>query len=265
MPSVSDPGYRLVVAAVAAGLEVTVLPGPSAVTAALAVSGLPTDRFCFEGFPPRKAGERARAFAALAADPRTSVTSSPPGARRHPPAMAAAFGDDRPAAVCRELTKTYEEVRRGSLAELAAWAAAGEPRGEICIVVGGRTGAAAVPDDVDLLALVAGRMADGASRRDAAAAVAAELGLRRRDVYERALHAPVRAARRRGEPAAGLGSVRTWRRGGRSSPARCSPRCARGCPPAPVRRGGGWSSARRAMRPALGERRPRVARPPGRG
>ena len=190
MPSVSDPGYRLVVAAVEAGLEVTVIPGPSAVTAALAVSGLPTDRFCFEGFPPRKAGERSRVFAALAADPRTSVWfESPRRLAETLAAMASAFGSDRPAAVCRELTKTHEEVRRGTLADLAAWAAAGEPRGEICVVVGGRTAAAEVPDDVDVAALVAERVAAGRSRRDAAAEVAAEFGLRRRDVYQLSLGA----------------------------------------------------------------------------
>ena len=188
MPSVSDPGYRLVVAAVEAGLEVTVLPGPSAVTAALAVSGLPTDRFCFEGFPPRKAGERARAFAALAADPRTAVFfESPRRLANTLAAMAEAFGADRPAAVCRELTKTYEEVKRGDLAELTAWAQAHEPRGEICIVVGARTGPATEPDAADLAAMVAERVASGRSRRDAVTDVAAELGLRRRDVYQSSL------------------------------------------------------------------------------
>ena len=188
MPSVSDPGYRLVVAAVEAGLEVTVLPGPSAVTAALAVSGLPTDRFCFEGFPPRKAGERARTFAALAADPRTSVYfESPRRLADTLAAMAEAFGADRPAAVCRELTKTHEEIVRGDLGELVAWAGAGEPRGEICVVVGGRTGPVAEPAAADLAAIVAERVAGGRSRRDAVAEVAAELGLRRRDVYQSAL------------------------------------------------------------------------------
>ncbi|MHA3704577.1 16S rRNA (cytidine(1402)-2'-O)-methyltransferase [Jatrophihabitans sp. YIM 134969] len=191
MPSVSDPGYRLVVAAVAAGLEVTVLPGPSAVTAALAVSGLPTDRFCFEGFPPRKAGERARTFAALASDPRTSVFfESPRRLAETLAAMAEAFGADRPAAVCRELTKTHEEIRRGPLAELAAWAAAGEPRGEICVVVGGATATGGDLEPERIAELVAARIADGLSRRDAAAEVAAEYGLRRRDVYQVALDRP---------------------------------------------------------------------------
>src|SRR6478609_1218505 len=127
MPSVSDPGYRLVVAAVDAGIVVTAVPGPSAVLTALAVSGLPVDRFCFEGFLPRKAGERARALAALADERRTMVFFEAPhrlGVTLA--AMAEAFGPDRRAAVCRELTKTYEEVLRRPLGELAAWAQAGE-------------------------------------------------------------------------------------------------------------------------------------------
>src|SRR5690242_17417074 len=130
MPSVSDPGYRLVAAAVAADITVTAVPGPSAVLTALAVSGLPVDRFCFEGFAPRKAGERARRFGALAAEERTMVFfESPHRTAATLEAMASAFGADRPAAVCRELTKTYEEVRRGPLGELASWAADGV-RGE---------------------------------------------------------------------------------------------------------------------------------------
>ena len=142
MPSVSDPGYRLVAAAVEADVLVTAVPGPSAVLTALAVSGLPVDRFCFEGFLPRKAGERARRLAALAGEERTMVFFEAPhrtGAALA--AMAEAFGDDRAAAVCRELTKTHEEVRRGPLAELVAWAADGV-RGEVTIVVAGAAPAA---------------------------------------------------------------------------------------------------------------------------
>ena len=124
MPSVSDPGYRLVSAAAAAGLTVTSVPGPSAVITALALSGLPSDRFTFEGFLPRKAGERARALSALAGEPRTMVFfESVHRLGDTLAAMVAAFGADRPAALCRELTKTYEEMRRGTLAELAAAAA----------------------------------------------------------------------------------------------------------------------------------------------
>ena len=129
MPSVSDPGYRLVAAAVAADVPVTAVPGPSAVLTALAVSGLPVDRFCFEGFLPRKQGERARRLAALADEERTMVFfEAPHRTEAALAAMAEAWGDDRAAAVCRELTKTHEEVRRGPLAELAAWAAERRPR-----------------------------------------------------------------------------------------------------------------------------------------
>src|SRR3954449_6360388 len=123
MPSVSDPGYRLVVAAVEHDVRVTAVPGPSAVLTALAVSGLPVDRFCFEGFLPRKAGERARRLAGIAEDERTMVFfEAPHRTEAALAAMAGAFGTDRPAAVCRELTKTHEEVRRGGLADLASWA-----------------------------------------------------------------------------------------------------------------------------------------------
>src|SRR4051812_49973827 len=115
MPSVSDPGYRLVAAAAAEGLPVTCVPGPSAVTPELAVSGLPSDRFCFEGFLPRKAGERRARLGALAAERRTSVFFEAPHRLAESLAdMAAAFGGDRAAVVCRELTKTHEEVRRGA-------------------------------------------------------------------------------------------------------------------------------------------------------
>jgi 16S rRNA (cytidine1402-2'-O)-methyltransferase len=139
MPGISDPGYRLVAAAAVAGVRVTALPGPSAVTTALSVSGLPTDRFCFEGFPPRKAGQRARRFAELAADARTQVYfESPRRLDKTLPELAASHGADRQAVVCRELTKTHEEIRRGTLGELAAWAqGSGAVRGEITLVVAG--------------------------------------------------------------------------------------------------------------------------------
>ncbi len=139
MPSVSDPGYRLVAAAAEAGLLVTSVPGPSAVITALALSGLPSDRFSFEGFLPRKPGERGRALAELAGERRTMVFfESVHRLTEALTAMAAAFGADRPAALCRELTKTYEEVRRGTLAELVAMAEAGV-RGEVTLVVAGAT------------------------------------------------------------------------------------------------------------------------------
>ncbi len=184
MPSVSDPGYRLVVAAVAAGVPVTAVPGPSAVLAALAVSGLPVDRFCFEGFLPRKPGERRRRLAGLATEERTMVFFEAP--HRTPAtleAMAEAWGAERGAAVCRELTKTHEEVRRGPLAELTAWAADGV-RGEVTIVVAGADPGAGVPtDDESLRAAVAAREATGLSRKDSIAEVARTAGVPKRHVY----------------------------------------------------------------------------------
>jgi 16S rRNA (cytidine1402-2'-O)-methyltransferase len=184
MPSVSDPGYRLVAAAVAADIPVTSVPGPSAVLAALAVSGLPVDRFCFEGFLPRKAGERARRLAELAGEQRTMVFfEAPHRTEAALSAMAEAWGTDRSAAVCRELTKTHEEVRRGPLAELAAWAAGGV-RGEVTIVVAGGDPASGVPtDDASLREAVAALETDGASRKDAIAEVARTAGVPRRQVY----------------------------------------------------------------------------------
>lgn len=187
MPSVSDPGYRLVAAAVEAGVHVTCVPGPSAVLMALAVSGLPVDRFCFEGFLPRKAGERARALEALAHERRTLVFFEAPhcieAALR---AMADAFGPQRPAAVCRELTKTYEEVRRGGLAELADWAAEGV-RGEITVVVAGATARAASVEEV--LPGIQERVAAGERLKDLCADVAAETGLSKKALYDAALAA----------------------------------------------------------------------------
>jgi 16S rRNA (cytidine1402-2'-O)-methyltransferase len=185
MPSVSDPGYRLVRAALDAGLPVTAAPGPSAVTTALAVSGLPSDRFCFEGFPPRRPGERRARLAALAAEPRTLVFFEAPHRVAATLAdLAAAFGAERPAALCRELTKTYEQVRRAGLGELADQAAADPPRGEITLVVGGAPVVAkGRPSDEELRAALAGREAAGLSRRDAVTAVAAEYDVPRREVY----------------------------------------------------------------------------------
>jgi len=185
MPSVSDPGYRLVRGAVEAGVRVTAVPGPSAVLAALAVSGLPVDRFCFEGFLPRKAGERSGRLAAVADDPRTMVFfEAPHRLAATLSAMADAFGADRPAAVCRELTKTYEEVRRGTLVELTAWAEPGV-RGEITIVVqGAPPPSAAGLGSADLAALVAAREDAGDSRKEAIAAVATSLGLPKRNVFD---------------------------------------------------------------------------------
>lgn len=182
MPSVSDPGYRLVVGALEAGIAVHAVPGPSAVTTALALSGLPCERFCFEGFLPRKPGERRNRLAELAKEQRTLVFfEAPHRISEVLTDLAAAFGRDRRAALCRELTKTYEEVRRSTLGELSE---AGEFRGEITLVVEGAVPGADRPDDATLKAEIAAKVADGLSKRDAAAAVAAEHGLSKREVYQ---------------------------------------------------------------------------------
>ncbi|MEY9872193.1 16S rRNA (cytidine1402-2'-O)-methyltransferase [Streptacidiphilus sp. MAP12-33] len=185
MPSVSDPGYRLVAAAVEAGVRITAVPGPSAVLTALALSGLPVDRFCFEGFLPRKGGERGARLRELAAEPRTMVFfESPHRIEESLKAMAEAFGAERDAAVCRELTKTYEEVKRGPLGELAAWAADGV-RGEITVVVAGAPPAAPTAvDAAELARRVALRVDAGEHRKEAIAAVAVEAGLPKREVFD---------------------------------------------------------------------------------
>ncbi|MGO8956959.1 MAG: 16S rRNA (cytidine(1402)-2'-O)-methyltransferase [Streptosporangiaceae bacterium] len=184
MPGVSDPGYRLVAAAAGAGIRVTVLPGPSAVTTALVISGLPCDRFVFEGFPPRRAGERFRRFAELAAERRTLVFfESPRRLAATLAELADAFGPDRRAAVCRELTKTHEEVLRGTLAGLAERTKAGV-LGEITLVVEGHRAAAGQATPADAAARVAALEADGQARKDAIATAAKELGLPRRVVYD---------------------------------------------------------------------------------
>src|SRR4051794_30521278 len=184
MPLVSDPGFRLVAAAVAEGLTVTVVPGPSAALAALAVAGLPGDRWCFEGFLPRRAGERRRRLAELSAEQRTMVFfEAPHRIDAMLTDLATAFGDDRRVVVCRELTKTHEEVRRGRLDELAAWAASGL-RGEITVVVAGAGRNVAEVSPADLVEEVAALVAAGSTRRDAVDAVAGSHGLARRVVYD---------------------------------------------------------------------------------
>jgi 16S rRNA (cytidine1402-2'-O)-methyltransferase len=186
MPGVSDPGYHLVAACLARGLQVEVVPGPSAVLAALVVSGLPTDRFSFEGFPPRRVGARDRRLAELAAEPRTMVFfEAPHRVLATLAAMAAAFGGDRPCAVVRELTKVHEEVLRGSLAEVAERLAANGPRGELTLVVGGAPASRPAPASAaDLAAEVAALVAGGASTRDAIDTVARASGTPRRTVYQ---------------------------------------------------------------------------------
>jgi len=185
MPAISDPGFPLVAAAAAAGVTVTALPGPSAVLTALAVSGLPTDRFTFEGFLPRKG--RVAYFASLKREERTMVFfESPNRLAAALKDLATALGDDRRAVVCRELTKLHEEVARGTAAELAEKFAEGT-RGEICLVVAG-----ALPAISDLptgIAQVLKLVAEGSRLKEASAEVAEETGLSKRDLYEGALAA----------------------------------------------------------------------------
>jgi 16S rRNA (cytidine1402-2'-O)-methyltransferase len=185
MPSVSDPGYRLVAAAVARGFRVTAVPGPSAVLTALAVSGLPVDRFCFEGFLPRKTSERLRRLAELAAEPRTMIFfEAPHRTAATLSAMAEAFGADRPGAVCRELTKMYEEVRRGSMQELADWAGS-EVRGEVTLVIGGAPTPTA---DLESAAQEAVELAaSGMKLKAAVAQVAQQEGVAKNALYDVAL------------------------------------------------------------------------------
>jgi 16S rRNA (cytidine1402-2'-O)-methyltransferase len=185
MPSVSDPGYRLVAAAVEKDVRVTAVPGPSAVLTALALSGLPVDRFCFEGFLPRKGGERLSRLREVADERRTLVYFEAPHRLDDTlAAMAEVFGAERRAAVCRELTKTYEEVKRGELGALAEWAADGV-RGEITVVVEGapEKGAGEI-DDEELVRRVRVREEAGERRKEAIAAVAVEAGVPKRVVFD---------------------------------------------------------------------------------
>jgi 16S rRNA (cytidine1402-2'-O)-methyltransferase len=191
MPSVSDPGYRLVRAALAAGVPVTAAPGPSAVTTALALSGLPSDRFCFEGFLPRSGSARRSRLAQLADEERTLVLfEAPHRLAASLTDLVAAFGADRPAAVCRELTKTYEEIRRSPLGDLAAWAGVGEVRGEITLVIGGAAPSTApLASDEELASLVASLVAEGVDRKAAIAEVARRHGRPKREVYDAVIRA----------------------------------------------------------------------------
>jgi 16S rRNA (cytidine1402-2'-O)-methyltransferase len=188
MPSVSDPGYRMVAACIERDLPVTCLPGPSAVTTALALSGLPMERFCFDGFAPRKSGQRKQWLATLVTEPRAVVFFEAPHRLADCLADAAeVLGPERRTAVCRELTKTYEEVVRGGLGELAAWAVEGA-RGEITVVVEGAQPVSA--DPVDLVDEVEELVADGIRLKDACAQVAARAGgVSRRELYDAVLAA----------------------------------------------------------------------------
>ena len=184
MPAVSDPGFRLVRACIETDIEVVVLPGPSAVLAALVVSGLAVDRFCFEGFLSRKAGERRRHLESLAAEPRTMVFfESPHRIAATLTDMAEAFGGERPAVLARELTKTHEEVIRGDLAHLVDRAREGV-RGEITLVIAGAPAAPASTDPAEWVTRVHAAEEAGSDRRSAIADVARELGVPRREVYD---------------------------------------------------------------------------------
>jgi 16S rRNA (cytidine1402-2'-O)-methyltransferase len=198
MPGVSDPGERLVAAAVAEGHPVEVVPGPSAALAALVVSGLPTGRFVFEGFLPRKGSSRAERLETVAGEPRTVVLfEAPHRLARTLADLVDACGTDRRVTVARELTKLHEEVWRGTLAGAATWAADREPAGEIVLVIDGAP-AAAPPDDAAVLAAVQAELAGGASARDAARAVADRLSVPRRRAYDIATAATSRRDGRRG-------------------------------------------------------------------
>ena len=189
MPAISDPGYRLVRAAAEAGIPIQVVPGPSAVTTALAMSGLASDRWVFEGFLPRGGSERRSRLGTLASERRTLVLlESPRRVGRTLEELAASFGPDRPAVLCRELTKTYEEVIRLPLSGLAAWAAEREVRGEITLVVGGAP-EPEPPGSAELAAMVAAREAAGLDRKAAMTEVARAAGVPRREVYDAVLAA----------------------------------------------------------------------------
>ncbi|RMH42977.1 MAG: 16S rRNA (cytidine(1402)-2'-O)-methyltransferase [Alphaproteobacteria bacterium] len=185
-PLVADPGYQLVREAAARGVGVTAVPGPSAVLAALVLSGLPTDRFTFAGFAPASEGQRQRFLAELATIPSTLVLfESPKRVARLLRELAEAMGPEREAAVARELTKRFEEVERGTLAELARRFSARDTRGEVVVVIGRPV--AKLPTEDEIAAAVEAARAEGASLRDASAAVAEALGVPRRKVYQIAL------------------------------------------------------------------------------
>ena len=182
MPTVSDPGFLLVRAAVAAGIEVSVIPGPSAVLSALAVSGLPTDRFTFEGFLPRKQGERRKMFSSLARESRTMIFfESPHRILESLEDAALELGSDRQATVSRELTKKFEHTERGTLQELVDWAKS-QPKGEMVLVVAGAI-AEAVNTDT-LVEQVLALTADGTGLKDAVAEIADATGASKKELYQ---------------------------------------------------------------------------------
>jgi 16S rRNA (cytidine1402-2'-O)-methyltransferase len=185
MPGISDPGYRLARAAVEKNLKIKVLPGPSAVTTALLLSGLPSDRFCFEGFAPRTSGARKTWFENLANETRTIIMFEAP--HRLPESLAdavAVFGPSRQGAICREMTKTYEEVIRGDLETLHNWAATTEILGEITLVIAGFDPDSRQFTEADLIAEVLKQEAAGISRKEAITEVARITGRAKREVFD---------------------------------------------------------------------------------
>jgi 16S rRNA (cytidine1402-2'-O)-methyltransferase len=184
MPTISDPGFRLMRDAIAEGVEVSVIPGPSAVTMAVALSGLPTDRFSFEGFPPRTAGARLATFEKLRFEERTMVFFEAP--HRLDDSLSDCvnvFGADRQAAICREMTKRYEETIRGTLSELSQWAQANEILGEITLVIAGAVTDSASLTAADMVGRVREFESAGMDRKTAIATVAEEFGIAKRLVY----------------------------------------------------------------------------------
>ncbi len=184
MPTISDPGFRLMRDAIAEGIEVSVIPGPSAVTMSVALSGLPTDRFSFEGFPPRTAGARLATFEKLRFEERTMVFFEAP--HRLAESLVDAvnvFGSDRRGAICREMTKRYEETIRGTLGELSAWATANEVLGEISLVIAGAVTDSALLTAADMVGRVREFESAGMDRKSAIATVADEFGIAKRLVY----------------------------------------------------------------------------------
>ena len=184
-PGISDPGYRLIRAALQSNVEIKVLPGPSAVTTALLLSGLPTDRFCFEGFPPRTQGARAKWFEELAQQERTIIFFEAPHRITECLIDAAdAFGLDRSGAICREMSKNYEEVVRGSIAELISWAKSKEILGEITVVIAGFDPASRQIADEDLIKRVLELEEIGETRKEAIAQVAKKYAVAKRVVFD---------------------------------------------------------------------------------
>ena len=184
MPTISDPGFRLMRDAIALGIEVSVIPGPSAVTMAVALSGLPTDRFTFEGFPPRASGARIATFEKLRHEERTMVFFEAPHRLGDSLGDAVSiFGAERPGAICREMTKRYEETIRGSLAQLSSWADTNEVLGEITLVIGGALEDSAATTAEDMVARVREFEGAGMDRKGAIASVAQEFGIAKRLVY----------------------------------------------------------------------------------